>query len=166
VPRDAETVGEIVTRSDANMLRYWNRPEVTAETLRDGWIHTGDLATWDEDGFVYIKDRKKDLIITGGENVYPAQVENALYGHPAVLECAVFGVPDDVWGEAVKAVVSVKPGRTVTEDELIQLARENLASYMKPKSVDFVDEMPKSPTGKLLKRELRAPYWEETGRDV
>lgn len=158
VARDGQVVGEIVTRSDANMLRYWNRPEETASTLRDGWIQTGDLATWDEDGFVYIKDRKKEMIISGGENIYPAQVENALYRHPAVLEVAVIGVPDAVWGEAVKAVVAVKPGKHVSEDELIAVAREQLASYMKPRSIEFVDELPKSPTGKILKRELRDRY--------
>lgn len=166
VPRDGETVGEIVTRSDANMLRYWNRPEETAATVRDGWIHTGDLATWDEDGYFFIKDRKKDLIISGGENIYPAQVENALYSHHAVLEAAVFGIPDDEWGEAVKAVVTLRPGRSATEEELIDVCREELASYMKPRSVDIVDEMPTSPTGKLLKRELRDPYWEDSDRDI
>ncbi len=158
VARDGGTIGEIVTRSDANMLRYWNRPEETAATLRDGWIHTGDLATWDDDGFVYIKDRKKEMIISGGENIYPAQVENALYRHPAVLEVAVIGVPDDTWGEAVKALVVVKPGMQVTGEELIAVAREQLASYMKPRSVEFVEELPKSPTGKVLKRELRDEY--------
>jgi acyl-CoA synthetase (AMP-forming)/AMP-acid ligase II len=160
VPRDGDVVGEIVTRSDANMLRYWNRPEETAATLRDGWIHTGDLATWDTDGFVYIKDRKKEMIISGGENIYPAQVENALYRHPAVLEAAVIGVPDATWGEAVKAVVAVKPGMQVTEEELIAVTRDQLASYMKPRSVDFVETLPKSPTGKILKRELRDQYRE------
>ncbi len=158
VARDGRTIGEIVTRSDANMVRYWNRPEETAETLRDGWLHTGDLAVWDEDGFVYIQDRKKEMIISGGENIYPAQVENVLYRHPAVLEVAVIGVPDETWGEAVKAVVALKPGQAATEEELIALTRDELASYMKPRSVDFVDELPKSPTGKILKRELRDTY--------
>lgn len=166
VPRDGEAIGEIVTRSEANMLGYWGRPDETADTLRDGWLHTGDLATWDEDGFVYIKDRKKEMIISGGENIYPAQIENVLYRHPAVLEAAVIGVPDDTWGEAIKAVVALKPGRTATEEEIIALARAELASYMKPRSVDFVDELPKSPTGKILKRELRAPYWQDREGEV
>ncbi|TVR31378.1 MAG: AMP-dependent synthetase [Nitriliruptor sp.] len=158
VPRDRETIGEIITRSEANMLRYWNRPEETAATIRDGWIHTGDLATWDGDGYLYIMDRKKEMIISGGENIYPAQVENALYRHPGVLEVAVIGVPDDTWGESVKAVVVTKPGAEVTEQDLIELARRELASYMKPRSVDFVEELPRAPTGKLLKRELRERY--------
>lgn len=166
VPRDRETIGEIVTLSDANMLGYWNRPEETAATLRDGWIHTGDLATWDEDGFLYIMDRKKEIIISGGENIYPAQVENVIYRHPAVLEVAVIGVPDETWGEAVKAVVALKPGTTATEDEIIELTRRELASYMKPRSVDFVEALPKSPTGKILKRELRSGYWEGRERSV
>lgn len=166
VARDARTIGEIVTRSDANMLRYWERPDETAATLRDGWLYTGDLATWDEDGFLYIQDRKKEMIISGGENIYPAQIENVLYRHPAVLEVAVIGVPDDTWGEAVKAVVALKPGRTATEEELIAITRDELASYMKPRSVDFVRELPKSPTGKILKRDLREPYWRDTGRDL
>lgn len=166
VPRDRATIGEIVTRSDANMLRYWNRPEETAAALRDGWIHTGDLATWDEDGFLYIMDRKKEIIISGGENIYPAQVENVIYRHPAVLEVAVIGVPDETWGEAVKAVVALKPGTEATEDEIIELTRRELASYMKPRSVDFVASLPKSPTGKILKRELRSEYWEGRERSV
>ncbi|HEY8339520.1 MAG TPA: long-chain-fatty-acid--CoA ligase [Egibacteraceae bacterium] len=166
VPRDRTAVGEIAVRSEANMAGYWRKPDLTAETLRDGWLWTGDLATWDEDGFVYIVDRRKDMIITGGENVYPAQVEAALHRHPAVLEAAVFGVPDDEWGESVKAVVVLREGMTATEQELIDLCRRHLASYMKPRSIDFVRELPKSPTGKVLKRELRAPYWEGRERRV
>ena len=165
LPRDGASIGEIVTRSDANMLRYWNRPEETAATSRDGWLYTGDLATWDEHGYVYIQDRKKEMIISGGENIYPAQIENVLYRHPSVLEVAVIGVPDDTWGEAVKAVVALKPGQQATEDELIALTRDELASYMKPKSVDFVAELPKSATGKILKRKLREPYWPELERE-
>ena len=124
------------------------------------------MASWDEDGFVYIVDRAKDMVISGGENIYPAQVEACLYRHPAVLECAVFGVPDPTWGEALKAVVVVRPGMSVTEQELIELARRELASYMKPKSVEFIDALPKSPTGKILKRDLRDPFWEGRERGV
>lgn len=166
VPRDRNTVGEIVTRSEANMVGYWNRPEETAATLRDGWLYTGDLATWDEDGFLYIMDRKKEMIISGGENIYPAQIENVIYRHPSVLEVAVIGVPDDTWGEAVKAVVALKPGATATEQEIIELTRRELASYMKPKSVDFIESLPKSSTGKILKRELREGYWGGRSRQV
>jgi long-chain acyl-CoA synthetase len=166
VPRDGETPGEIVVRSPANMREYWGRPDLTAETLRDDGMWTGDVATWDADGFVYIVDRAKDMIITGGENVYPAQVEAAIHQHPAVLEAAVIGVPDDVWGEAVKAVVVLKPGAEATESEIIQTAKAHLASYQKPKSVEFVTALPKAPTGKILKRELRDAYWKGAARRI
>ena len=161
VPRDGQTPGEIVVKSEANMVGYWRKPELTAETIRDGWMWTGDVATWDEDGYVFIVDRAKDMIISGGENIYSTQVEAAIHQHPAVLESAVFGVPDDQWGEAVKAVVVLKPGEQATAEEIIATASEHLASYQKPKSVDFVDDLPKAPTGKILKRALRDPYWQE-----
>ena len=160
VPRDGLTSGEIVVRSDANMVGYWGREDLTAQTIRDGWMWTGDVATWDSEGYVFIVDRAKDMIITGGENVYSTQVESAIHQHEAVLESAVIGVPDKQWGEAVKAVVVLKPGCTATELEIIETAAKHLASYQKPKSVDFVDALPKAPTGKILKRELRDPYWE------
>ena len=168
VARDRSALGEIVVKSPANMVGYWRRPDLTAEVFRDGggWMRTGDVAAWDEDGFVYIVDRAKDMVISGGENIYPAQVEACLYRHPAVLECAVFGVPDATWGEALKAVVVLRPGMSASEDEIIELTRRELASYMKPKSVDFIDELPKGPTGKILKRDLRAPYWEGRDREV
>ena len=127
---------------------------------------TGDIATWDAEGYLFIVDRAKDMIISGGENVYSTQVEAAIHTHPAVLEAAVIGVPDDEWGEAVKAIVVLKPGMTATEAEIIATARANLASYMKPRSVDFVASLPKAPTGKILKRELRAPYWQNKERNV
>ena len=139
VPRDGSTTGEIVVRSDANMVGYWRRPDLTASTLRNGWMHTGDVAYWDEDGYVFIADRAKDMIITGGENVYSVQVEEAIARHPAVLECAVIGVPDDEWGESVKAFVVLKPGMAATGPEIIDTARAHLASYQKPRSVEFVD---------------------------
>jgi long-chain acyl-CoA synthetase len=166
VPKDGNTAGEIVIQSDANMLGYWGQPELTAQTIRNGWMWTGDVATWDEEGYVFIVDRAKDMIISGGENIYSTQVEAAIYKHPAVLEAAVIGVPDDVWGEAVKAVVVLQPGASATEQEIIDTAREHLASYQKPKSVDFVDSLPKAPTGKILKRELKDPYWKEQDRNV
>lgn len=166
VPRDAKTPGQIVVRSEANMLGYLNQPELTAQTLRDGWMWTGDIATWDEDRYVFIVDRAKDMIISGGENIYSVQVEEAINQHPAVLECAVIGVPDEEWGEAVKAVVVLKPEQTATEREIIDEARKHLASYQKPRSVDFVPALPKAPTGKILKRELRAPYWADAERNV
>jgi acyl-CoA synthetase (AMP-forming)/AMP-acid ligase II len=166
VPQDGRTPGEIIVRSEANMLGYWNRPDLTAQTLRDGWMWTGDVATWDEDRYVFIVDRAKDMIISGGENIFSVQVEEAVAQHPAVLECAVIGVPDDEWGESVKAVVVVKPGSDVTEQDIIEQARHHLAGYQKPRSVDFVGELPKAPTGKILKRALREPYWAGRGRHV
>lgn len=166
VPRDSETPGEIIVKSEANMVGYWRRPDLTAETLREGWMWTGDLAVWDEEGYIFIVDRAKDMIISGGENIYSTQVEAAIHQHPAVLESAVFGVPDAEWGEAVKAAVVLKPGMQASEQEIISTASEHLASYQKPRSVDFVESLPKAPTGKILKRELREPYWREADRKV
>ena len=148
------------------MVGYWQRPDLTADTLRDGWMWTGDIAVWDEDGYIFIVDRAKDMIISGGENIYSTQVEAAIHQHPGVLESAVFGIPDDEWGESVKAVVVMKPGETATEQEIIDSAAQHLASYQKPRSVDFVDSLPKAPTGKILKRQLRDPYWEAAGKKV
>jgi len=158
------TIGEIATRSAKNMKGYWNRPEATAETIdADGWLRTGDAGSLDEDGYLYIQDRLKDMIISGGENVYPAEVENALYANPKVADVAVIGVPDAKWGEAVKACVVVKAGQELTEAELIADARTRIAGYKCPKSIDFIDALPRNPSGKILRKDLRAPYWE--GRD-
>jgi acyl-CoA synthetase (AMP-forming)/AMP-acid ligase II len=160
----AGTVGEIATRSSKNMRGYWNNPEATAATIdAEGWLRTGDAGYLDEDGYLYIHDRVKDMIISGGENVYPAEVENALYSHPKVADVAVIGVPDPKWGEAVKACVVVKAGETLTEAELIAHARTLIAGYKCPKSVDFIPALPRNPSGKILRRELRAPYW--VGKD-
>ncbi|MBA58121.1 MAG: AMP-dependent synthetase [Gammaproteobacteria bacterium] len=166
VPKDGKASGEIVIKSEANMLGYWQKPDLTKEIIKDGWMWTGDIATWDDEGYVYIIDRAKDMIISGGENIYSTQVEAAIYNHPGVLECAVIGVPDEEWGESVKAVVVMKPGEISSEQEIIDIARESLASYQKPKSVDFLDTLPKAPTGKILKRELRAPYWDSRSKNV
>jgi acyl-CoA synthetase (AMP-forming)/AMP-acid ligase II len=159
-------VGEIICRSRQIMKGYWNRPEETARTIRDGWLHTGDAGYVDAEGYLYIYDRLKDLIVTGGENVYPAEVENALFGHPAVADVGVIGVPDARWGEAVKAIVVCRPGVEVAAEELIAYARERIASYKLPKSIDFVAALPRTLTGKILKRELRAPYWQGRERQV
>jgi acyl-CoA synthetase (AMP-forming)/AMP-acid ligase II len=159
-------MGEIVTRSDLVMKGYWRNPDATAETLRNGWLHTGDLGYQDERGYVFIMDRSKDMIISGGENVYPREIEEVIIGHAAVREVAVIGVPDPKWGEAIKAVVAVKPGMSVTEEAIIDFCRDNIASYKKPKSVDFVDSLPKNNYGKVLKRELREAYWEGKERKV
>ena len=157
-PLPTGQAGEIVTRSDLVMKGYWRNPRATAETLRNGWLHTGDVGLLDENGYLFIMDRSKDMIISGGENIYPREVEDVLLRHPAVHEAAVIGVPDPQWGEAIKAVVALAPGRTITGEELIAFCKDNIASYKKPKSVDFVDELPKNNYGKILKRELRARY--------
>ncbi len=159
-------VGEIVVRSPQVMKGYWNLPEQTAATIRHGWLHTGDVGYVDEDGYVYVHDRLKDMIISGGENVYPAEVESALFGHPAVADVAVIGIPDARWGEAVKAIVVVKPDAAVTEAELTAYCREMIAHYKTPKSIEFVEFLPRNPSGKILKRVLRAPYWDRHERQV
>ncbi|MGI9594979.1 MAG: AMP-binding protein [Acidimicrobiales bacterium] len=166
VPRDGLTPGEIIVRSEANMIGYFGRPDLTAAAIRDGWLRTGDIATWDEDRYCSIVDRAKDMIISGGENIYSVQVEEAIARHPAVLETAVIGVPDNEWGESVKAFVVLKPEMSASVAELIEVARQHLAGYQKPRSVEFVDALPKAPTGKILKRELRAPYWADQPRQV
>jgi acyl-CoA synthetase (AMP-forming)/AMP-acid ligase II len=148
-------VGQITVRSINNMAEYWNLPEQTAETLVDGWVRTGDMARQDEEGFYYLVDRKKDVIITGAFNVYPKEVEDVLYLHPAVAQCAAVGVPDEEWGEAIKAFVVLRPDQTTTPDELIELCKANLASYKKPRQVVFVESLPLSPVGKVMRRALR-----------
>jgi acyl-CoA synthetase (AMP-forming)/AMP-acid ligase II len=159
-------VGEIITRSPQNMLGYWNQPEATRRAIRGEWFHTGDAGYLDADGYIYIYDRVKDMIISGGENIYPAEVESALFSHPAVADVAVIGIPDERWGEAVKAMVVRKPGTNITADELIGFARERIAHYKAPRSIDFVETLPRTPTGKILKRELRTPFWVGQERQV
>ncbi len=155
-------VGEVSARGPNIMMGYWNLPEETAAALAGGWLHTGDLATMDEDGYIYIVDRKKDIIITGGENVYSTEVEAVLYAHPAVREAAVFGVPDQMWIEAVKAVVTLKQGASATPEEIIAFCHERLAGYKVPRSVEIcASDLPKSGAGKILKRQLREPYWKK-----
>jgi long-chain acyl-CoA synthetase len=152
-------VGEVTGRGPNFTRGYWNRPEETARALRDGWFWTGDLAQMDEEGYVYIVDRARDMIISGGENVYSVEVEEAIAAHPAVLEAAVIGVPDEAWGERVHAVVVPRPGQAVDQAGLRAFCRERIAGYKCPRSVDFVEALPKSGPGKVLKRELRARYW-------
>jgi fatty-acyl-CoA synthase len=156
-PNDEE-VGEIIVKGDIVTEGYLNRPEETAASLKDGWLFTGDMATLDKEGYVNIVDRKKDVIITGGENVYSVEIENALYTHPSVLEGAAIGIPDSKWGEAVKAVVVLKPGHQATEEEIIEHCKEQIARYKAPKSVDFVPELPKTGSGKIYKKGLKARY--------
>ncbi|WP_435419049.1 fatty acid--CoA ligase [Parerythrobacter aurantius] len=160
-------IGEVAIKSPSVMIGYWNRPEETARTLiGDGWLRTGDAGIMDEEGYLYIQDRIKDMIISGGENVYPAEVESALFGHEEVADVAVIGVPDEKWGEAVKAIVVPKPGCSPDPDSIIAHARERIAGFKCPKTIDFVDALPRNPSGKILRRELRAPYWEGKERGV
>ena len=160
-------VGEICTRSRAVMAGYWKREDATAKTTDgDGWLRTGDAGYMDEDGYLYIYDRVKDMIVSGGENIYPAEIESALFGHPDIADVAVIGVPDEKWGEAVKAVVVPKPDARATADDIIAFARTRIAGYKVPRSVDFVDYLPRNASGKLLKRELREPYWAGRERRV
>ena len=160
-------VGEIEIRSAGVMKGYWNRPDATAEAIdKDGWFRTGDAGYRDEAGYLYIHDRVKDMIVSGGENVYPAEVENALFSHPCVADAAVIGVPDERWGEAVKAVVVLKAGSQADAAAIIAHCRERIAGYKTPKSVDFIAVLPRNPSGKVLRRELRKPYWEGKGRLV
>lgn len=165
-PQPTGIVGEIAVRSVANTVGYWQRPEDTATLQAGGWLRTGDAALMDEDGYLFIQDRLKDMIISGGENIYPAEVENALFGHPAVADVAVVGVPDARWGEAVKAVVVPKPGQTPEAGDLIAWARARIAGYKLPKSVDFAETLPRSAAGKVLRRELREKYWAGHDRRV
>lgn len=158
-------VGEIWVRSGQNTVGYWNQPQLTADALlAGGWLRTGDAAYLDDEGFVFMHDRIKDMVVSGGENIYPAEVENVLYAHPAVQEVAVIGVPSDRWGETVKAVIVRRPDVPVDAAELIAFARERLAHYKCPTSIDFADELPRNASGKLLKHTLRAPFWKDTAR--
>jgi acyl-CoA synthetase (AMP-forming)/AMP-acid ligase II len=163
---DTGEIGEILFRSPTIMSGYWNKPELTAEVVRDGWIHTQDLGFVDGSNFVYVVDRKKDMIISGGENIYSWEVEEALRAHPDVADVAVIAVPDEVWGESVKACVQMRPGRSVSEAELIDYARSKIASYKKPRSIDFVQSLPRLFNGKIDKKALRAPYWRGHDRQV
>lgn len=158
--------GEIIAKGPNVMLGYWKRPEETAAALQDGWVRTGDIATVDEENYIFILDRAKDLIITGGENVYSPEVENALYRHPAVLEAAVFGIPHDRWGEEVHAVVVPQSGQEITAEDLIAHCHQWIAPFKCPKTVDFASALPKSGAGKILKSELRKPYWKDQDRAV
>jgi fatty-acyl-CoA synthase len=160
-------VGEIATRSGSNMAGYWNLPEATARTLdKDNWLRTGDAGYLDKDGYLYIHDRIKDMIISGGENIYPAEVESAICDHPDVAEVAVVGVPDEQWGEAVKAIVVMRPGKKATPADIITFTRARIAGFKTPKSVDFIEALPRNASGKILRRHLRDPYWAGKDRQV
>jgi long-chain acyl-CoA synthetase len=163
----ADEVGEIAIRSPSNMKGYWNLPDATAATIdKAGWLRTGDAGYLDADGYLYTHDRVKDMIISGGENIYPAEVENAIYGHPDVAEVAVIGVPSERWGEEVKAVIVPKPGRVPQEEDVIRWTRERIAAFKAPKSIDLIDAFPRTATGKVLRRQLREKYWRGRERNV
>jgi len=164
VPRDGQAIGEIIARSDGVMEGYWRQPEASAEALRGGWFHTGDMATWNEDGYILIVDRKKDIIVSGGENISSLEVEKAILANPAVLEAAVIPVPDEKWGEVPKALVVLKPNAEASESELIEFCRSRLAHYKCPRSFEFLDSLPKTGTGKILKKDIRKKYWQ--GQDT
>jgi long-chain acyl-CoA synthetase len=159
-------IGEIVYRGPNLMESYWRRPDETEVATRGGWFHTGDAGNADSDGFIYIRDRIKDMIVSGGENIYPAEIENLLSTHPAIADVAVIGVPDERWGETVKAIVVLSGGRSLSEAELIEWSRNRIAGYKRPRSVDFVESIPRNPGGKILKHELREPYWAGKSRRV
>jgi len=157
-------MGEIVARSDGVMEGYWRQPDASAEALRGGWFHTGDMATLNEEGYLLIVDRKKDIIVSGGENISSPELEKAILAHPAVLEAGVIPVPDEKWGEVPKALVVLKPNATTTEAELMEFCRTHLSHYKCPRSFEFVESLPKTGTGKILKKDLRKKYWQ--GRDT
>lgn len=159
-------MGEIACRGEEVMKGYWEKPEATAESLKGGWLHTGDLGLVEQDGYLYIMDRAKDMIISGGENIYSREVEDVILEYPAVHEVAVIGVPDDYWGEAVKAVVVLKGGIKATDAEIIDFCKNNMSSYKKPKTIEFIDSLPKNSYGKVLKTELREKYWKDRDRKV
>jgi len=158
--------GEVVVQSDMVMDGYYKNPKATKESIRDGWLHTGDIGYLDNDGYLYIVDRAKDMIISGGFNIYPIEIEQVLWSHPAIEDCAVIGVPDDKWGEAVKAVVMLKPGANATEEELKAICKDQLGSVKTPKTIDVVSDLPRSGAGKVLKKELREQFWQTVTRDI
>ena len=158
--------GEFVVKSDTNMTSYWKLPQETRKTLKDGWVYTGDAGYIDENGYAFLRDRIKDMVVTGGENVYPVEVESVLSGHPSVLEVAVIGIPDEKFGEALLAVVALKQGASLTQDELLGFSREKIAAYKIPRQMKIVDALPRNASGKVLKNVLRDPYWAGTGRSI
>jgi acyl-CoA synthetase (AMP-forming)/AMP-acid ligase II len=161
VPRDREAVGEVIIRGDNVMDGYYNEPEATKAAITDGWLHTGDMAVWDEDHYIYIVDRKKDIIISGGENISSIEVEKAIFAHPAVLECAVVSAPDQRWGEIPVAIVVTKPDQQLSEEQLMLFLTSRIAKFKMPRMVKFVDgPLPKTGTGKMLKRQLREHFWQ------
>jgi fatty-acyl-CoA synthase len=160
------SVGDIAVRSEANIAGFWNNATATAESIVNGWVLTGDVARMDEEGYFYLVDRKKDMIVTGAFNVYPSEVERVLQLHPAVYEVAAIGIPSEQWGEAIKACVVLRPQMSASEEDIISFCEGKLAGYKKPKTVDFVASLPRNPTGKVLHRQLREKYWQNQERTI
>jgi acyl-CoA synthetase (AMP-forming)/AMP-acid ligase II len=163
---DPNIHGELVMRGSLVMDGYYKNPEATEASRAYGWHHTGDIAYIDDDGFVFIVDRKKDMIITGGFNVFPSEIEQVIWSHPAVQDCAVIGVPDEKWGEAVKAVIETVPGKSINEQEIIALCKQKLGSVKAPKSVEVWETLPRSPVGKVLKKNIRSTFWQDHERAI
>jgi len=163
---DGCEVGEVIVRSDLVMAGYWRQPEETTRVIRDDWFYTGDLATVDDEGYLLIVDRVKDMVLSGGENIATAEIERVIYEHPAVLECAVVAVPDDCWGEVAKALVVLREGQPATEEEILDVCRRHLGGFKVPKTVEFMESLPKGGTGKILKKALREKYWAGRERRV
>ncbi len=166
VPVKPGEIGEIVARGKHVMMGYWKNPELTREALKGGWLHTGDVGTVDEEGYIYLLDRKADMIVTGGENVYPKETEDVLYEHPSVQECAVVSAPDKRWGERVQATVVLKAGHAADEEELINHCKAKLAGYKCPKTIEFWEELPKTPVGKILRRDVKRHYWKDKDKSI
>jgi acyl-CoA synthetase (AMP-forming)/AMP-acid ligase II len=160
-PLEPGRVGEIVGKMDGQMTGFWNNPQATAERIIRGWVKTGDIGYLDRNGYLYVTDRSDDMILSGGHNIYPLELENVIAGHPDVLEVAVFGIPDEKWGATPMAVCTLREGATVSEEDIIRLCIDNLGSYLKPSRVEFRKEpLPKSPVGKIRRKDLREPYWQ------
>jgi acyl-CoA synthetase (AMP-forming)/AMP-acid ligase II len=159
-------VGEIWLKSETNMLQYFNLPEATSANLTDGWVHTGDAGYLDDEGYLYLKDRIKDMVVSGGENIYPVEVENALAKHEAVQDVAVIGVPDEKFGEALLAFVVTRPEMNLSVDDMVDFCRDKIAGYKIPRQLEIIDELPRNPSGKILKKILREPYWEGVERSI
>ena len=158
--------GEFVIKSDTNMMSYWKLPNATRDALKDGWIRTGDAGYLDEDGYAFLRDRIKDMVVTGGENVYPAEVEKVLGGHPSIREVAVIGIPDEKYGEALLAIAALKPDGRLSQEELLEFCREKIAGYKIPRQLKIVEALPRNASGKILKTALREPYWAGKDRSI
>ena len=159
-------IGEVITKSALNMKGYWNKFDATKEAIQNEWFFSGDAGFFDDEGYLYIHDRVKDMIVSGGENIYPAEVENALMSNPDIIDAAVIGIPDEKWGESVKGFVVLKDGAKLNEVDIISYTKTQIAGYKCPKSINFIDMLPRNPSGKVLRRELREPFWEGIERKV